>query len=1045
VVQAATIWQEDFESDGTRYTASTPFNDGSNDHWNRTNGSDIFNVTGAYTNISNSFFWAAEDTDDNGGNGNDEQTIQFNAIDISGHTNLTFKGLFGAGNESAPGSSNYDAADYIKVEYAVDGGATQNGICFGYENHGDDFNEPLGLDANCDGEADMTNRLGTALQEFSFSIPDGSSLVITIRVFMDAASEEIAFDNLRVESGVSSITIGTPSDATEGGADGSYTIVLNTQPTADVTITLTTDDEVDVSPTSLTFSTANWDTLQTVTVTAVDDSDVEGTHTGTISHLVSSGDANYDGIVIDDVIVNIVDNDFTLTPIYNIQGSGTTSPLVGNSVVIEGIVTGDFQSSPFGTNGDLRGFYVLEETGDGDSTTSDGIFVFESSVLNNVEPGDRVRVSGTVVEFAHDRSRVDTLTETQIEASSVSVLTVGAVENVTSLAVEVSLPIASTVTNDDGEVIPDLEPYEGMLVNFTDTFTITELYQLDRFGEFQASQGGRLVQFTQVNSPDTVGYSQHLEDIAKRTLTIDDGQRDQNPDPIRYPDGSLGTDDAVIRMGNEVSNLIGNIRFSRGSNENFGDIDQTYRVEPVIDPTFTEVNIRPTAPNVGGMLRVASFNVLNYFTTLDEGGNQTAIGADPRGADSSDEFDRQTQKLVTTLSILDADIVGLVELENDFLAGSSGNAIENLVNELNPVVGPRIYDWVDPGMQFVGDDAIAVGFIYDTTTVMPVGSASVLDSDTFLDPNDSGDSRNRAALAQTFQEIATGEMFTAVINHFKSKGSSGLADDPSISPADVDQGDGQAFWHDTRAKAAIILADWLKTDPTASGDSDFLIMGDINAYAEEDAITALEGEGYIDLAQHFMGSDAYSFVFDGQTGTLDYAFANASLLSQVVGTIEWHINADEADAIDYNLDFGRNDLIFDSAEPYRASDHDPVIIGLTLGSRKRYSCHGFKWPLVRDITLEKGQSVLFRAILRDEEGRLVRRFESPPMLFIGEVGSDTGEIAGPFRNFWRIWYKFYRLTQVPGEYEVAMISGDPDEYIVDPSCDVLITVVDDND
>lgn len=198
--QGAIVFSESFETDGqgTRYTASQPFNDGSSDHWNRTDGSDISNVTSAYSGFDGSFFWAAEDVDDNGGNGNDEQTLLFSGIDISGFTDLAFSGLFGAGNENAAGSSAYDAADYVKVTYSIDGGTDTNLIWFSYLDNGDAFNEPIGLDTDFDGVADST-LLSSALASFSANIAGtGSSLDLSIAVYMDAASEEIAFDNLQI-------------------------------------------------------------------------------------------------------------------------------------------------------------------------------------------------------------------------------------------------------------------------------------------------------------------------------------------------------------------------------------------------------------------------------------------------------------------------------------------------------------------------------------------------------------------------------------------------------------------------------------------------------------------------------------------------------------------------------------------------------------------------------------------------------------------------------------------------------------------------------
>ena len=187
-----------------------------------------------------------------------------------------------------------------------------------------------------------------------------------------------------------------------------------------------------------------------------------------------------------------------------------------------------------------------------------------------------------------------------------------------------------------------------------------------------------------------------------------------------------------------------------------------------------------------------------------------------------------------------------------------------------------------------------------------------------------GSSTNRASLAVTFEEIASTERFTLCVNHLKSKGGNGTG-------VDADSGDGQGNFNGMRVRGANAIATWLATDPTGSNDSDFLIVGDLNAYAKEDPIFVLEEAGYTDLATQYLGDTAYSFVFNGQYGTLDYAMANESLRSQVTGATEWHINADEPDAIDYNLDFGRDPSLFDGQTPYRTSDHDPILIGLELG------------------------------------------------------------------------------------------------------------------
>ncbi len=583
--------------------------------------------------------------------------------------------------------------------------------------------------------------------------------------------------------------------------------------------------------------------------------------------------------------------------IHDIQGSDTASAFDGLTVNLEAIVTTDFQGS-----GSFNGFYLQEEDSDidGDVTTSEGIFINDDTFGVDVSVGDKVRVTGTVDES-------DGLTI----VTGVSNVTVVSSVNTLPTIIDVSLPAAATVTNSDGELIPDLERYEGMLVRFTDTLSVTELYQLDRFGEIKLSQGGRLSQFTQNNAPDVAGYNAHLQDIASRTIILDDGQSTQNPDPIIYPDGSLAPSDS-LRMGDTVSDLTGVVHFGRGSGT-FGD--ENYRLMPTVTPTFSSVNTRPSSPvDVGGDLKVASFNLLNYFTTLGS-----------RGADTTSEFNRQTEKLVTTLSSLDADLVGLVELENNYSDGAS-SAIATLVDNLNGAVGAGTYTYVDPGAN-VGDDDIAVGVIYKPSKVdLAAGTTIEMLTDSnlpsgFSGPIFNGGNTNRSPLAVTFAETATGEQFTFVVNHLKSKGGTGTG-------SDADAGDGQGSFNNTRLQGAEAIAAWLDTDPTGSGDTDFLLAGDLNAYSQEDPIAFLNGK-YDNLIADNIGTDAYSYVFDGQKGVLDYAFSSGSLTNQVTGVTEWHINADEPDALDYDENFNPSSL-FDGSDPYRASDHDPVVVGLQL-------------------------------------------------------------------------------------------------------------------
>ena len=425
-------------------------------------------------------------------------------------------------------------------------------------------------------------------------------------------------------------------------------------------------------------------------------------------------------------------------------------------------------------------------------------------------------------------------------------------------------------------------------------------------GTYERDESGKLI-------PDSSGKPFRLwRPALDPTLNRDRSEWGgvQNPDDIHYLDAG-NTADYSIRAGDRLSGLVGNLRYSRGSG---GSGDETWRLMPTTDPMFESVNARPGAPSVGGAIQVASFNAQNFFSTVDSGSNECGPQADQscRGADSATERTRQLDKIVTALTMLDADIVGLVELENN-----ADESLRVIVDALNTRIGSADYAFVDSGT--IHTDAIKTGFIYRTTTVSTSGNFAVLDRSVDSRFNDA---RNRPALAQTFSVDATGAVLTIVVNHFKSKGSSCDAD------GDANLGDGQGNCNITRTNAAAALADWVATDPTGSGDTDFLIIGDLNAYTSEDPLTTFENAGFTSLLG--AASNPYSYLFDAQAGALDHAIASPSLAPQVVETMEWHINADEPGLLDYNLEFGRDAALFDASLPYRASDHDPIVIGLDL-------------------------------------------------------------------------------------------------------------------
>lgn len=592
------------------------------------------------------------------------------------------------------------------------------------------------------------------------------------------------------------------------------------------------------------------------------------------------------------------------TLIHDIQGSGTASPLDGSVVTIEGVVTARFAG--------LSGFYIQEEAADMDSNldTSEGIFVFDSDAPAFVEVGAVVRLSGTVDEFSNIASNGGGYYRDLTEITSVNtagILFCG------STTIPTPVPLTLPELTDRS-----FERYEGMLVTLTDgtggSLTVSQNFFQGRYGQVTISSGGRMYNPTNGNGlGDTQEYN------ARRWIILDDGSSGQNPNPIPYINRT-GTppQDYTLRAGDTLPSITGVIDQGR-LNSGDADAPDDYRIHPTQPLNITRVNQRTTTPApVGGSVRVASFNVLNYFNGNGSGGGFPT----PRGANTLAEFTRQRNKIIPALLGLNPDVVGLLEIENDNSDSSSLRAIQNLVDGLNAAVGSFIYDYVaEPSP---GDDAIKVAIIFKAG-VSPQGNA--LNYQTTLAPY--GDLFDRPPLAQLFEHDATGERFVVVVNHFKSKGSCPSIGATNATAGDFDLGDGQGCWNAKRTAQANALAAWINNTIIPTYDADVLVIGDLNAYGTEDPINTLTGSGLVNQVATFVPTaQRYSYVFDGFAGYLDHALSSLSFNDQITGVTIWHINADEPSVIDYNTENKPEDLY--SATPYRSSDHDPVLIGLSL-------------------------------------------------------------------------------------------------------------------
>lgn len=874
-------------------------------------------------------------------------SAEWSGIDIAGLSNLSFQGSFA---EFFDDPGDIDANDYLRVEARIDGGEWQTVLAFvGTDFTSGNFNGNFREDTDGDGigDGDAVNGI---FQQFSAGITgSGTSMDLRFSASVDSGDEDFAVDNFRVigtSGGVAAPAViaraGDGLAVSEAGTStDSFTLELATAPAAPVSVTINAPDEQsEVSLDGVNFGGAVTVTLDgtdpvPVLVRAIDDSiDEATTHFGTLSFNVASADADYDGLAVGDLTVAVTDDDVSITLISSIQGSGDASTMVGDEVTVEAVVTGVISNA----SGGQVGYFLQEEDADsdGDEATSEGVYVFSSTA---VMVGDRVRLTADVAEF----SDLTELTN---------------VRDLTVLETGAALPSVTQITLG---LAADFEAYEGMRVQLVtgseDPLTVVTNFNLDRFGEIQVAEGN-LVQPTQIYDAQT--EAAEIADLiaanATARLTIDDSSSAQNPDTVTMIDSGDGTpltagdlitaDGPTLRLGSQLTDITGIM------DERFGG----YRIQ--VDAPLNVIEgsgDRPdVVPDVGGDLQVASFNVLNYFTTLSGGtGPNGDLG--PRGATTPEDLARQTDKLVAAISEMGAEVIALQEIENNGFG--EGSAIATLVDALNAAIGADVWAFVDPGIDFVGEDAITAGIIYRADQVSLTGSA-VLDfaeegaADTWAIieqiQETTGDivgdfQRNRPSVAATFETLDGAEL-TVSANHFKSKGPSGLdsllsaAQSADVDPAlitalqndpNFDQGDGQGFWNGVRAEAATELASWLQTNPTGANSlENLLVLGDLNSYAKEDPVQALQAGGLTDLANEYLGEDAYSYVFDGQRGTLDYGMASDGLLDNVTGVAEWHINADEPDLLSYSSRF--NNAAFYNADPFAVSDHDPLLIGLTL-------------------------------------------------------------------------------------------------------------------
>ena len=551
--------------------------------------------------------------------------------------------------------------------------------------------------------------------------------------------------------------------------------------------------------------------------------------------------------------------------IGQVQGAGARSPLEGRQVTVEGIVVANFSKG-------LGGVFLQSEAGDGDDASAEGLFLpRQPDAEPRLRRGDRVRVTGIVVEQGEGAQTLTAL-------ASQSVQVTGRGEVTPRLLTQPPATAAGW------------ESLEGELLSITAPLTVTGNDGLARFGERSTSFGGRLYAPTETAAPGAQAQAIAAEN-ARLSLRLDDARSGQDPKSLWFLPGDWN-DAAPLRTGSVITGVQGVL------DERFGG----HRLQLTEALGAIQQAPRPDAPTVPGDRRIAGFNVLNLFNGDGKGGGFPT----ERGAATPADHARQVAKLVAAVQALDPDLAALMELENDGFGPDS--SVAQFVAALN-ATGPHD-DWrfVDTG-EGPGSNVIRVGIIYRSSRVQAVGKPASLAEGPF-------ERASRAPLAQAFR-AGSGPVFVVVANHFKSKGGCEKA-----TGGDADSGDGQACFNATRVESARRLNEWLATDPTGASPEGSLVIGDLNAHAQEDPLRLLYSRGWQDAYALAKSDRPYSFVWAGQSARLDHALLDAGLAGRLRGAAEWHANADESDRFDYRLDDGK--------DPWRASDHDPMLLGFDL-------------------------------------------------------------------------------------------------------------------
>ncbi|EGR1513119.1 ExeM/NucH family extracellular endonuclease [Vibrio vulnificus] len=660
--------------------------------------------------------------------------------------------------------------------------------------------------------------------------------------------------------------------------------------------------------------------------------------------------------------------------IGEVQGEAYSSPLIesGYTSKEEYLVTGVVSAVATSL---VKGFYLYDDNADGNVKTSDGIFVKTSGAVSKDMIGQQICVRAKVNE----------------DYGMTTLLPTGNIWEVkNSTPVEVTPVKLERIDSDDETFRSTLERLEAMPVVLVEDMDAAEGNQDMRVSrtfsfDYSAKRNNMVIAYKrpnpQPNQDHVAGSDAAKAQTAQNKdyrIVVESDEKPANGKIPYYPEFASDPHNNYIRINDSVVGMTGVLHYSYNE----------FRLIPTANVTkanFVHNTPRTSSPVIkesygddGFTIKVATQNVLNYFNS-PYGGHDNQFG-DNRGAESQQEFERQQAKIVEAIYGLDADIVGLMEVENNGFGDFS--AIRELLEAINAKYYKENYkdrfaresihnryvfvgfdkngDQVLDQFDTVGSDAITTGIIYRPSKVsviagkvipMPWQDAPMIvdaDGKPVVDGKgelaESGKNYQRNTVAATFRVLNTGKQLTVSVNHLKSKGSTCW--DDYVGTKAVDD-DAQGSCENFRVASTYHLGQEM-----AKIGGDQIVLGDMNSYAHEDPMLvltsnptkkALKAADYIKVGNKWQfngeqgpvitqtfgfinavdyktpaGETSWSYSYNDEVGSLDHLLITSSLKSRLVDAVDWHINAPESTLFDYSNKYKGGDS--NEANPFYKDD-----------------------------------------------------------------------------------------------------------------------------